>query len=103
MEIAITKISSKGQIVIPSNMRKDFTVGEEFLIIKDKNRLIMKKVSELARTLKEDLVFAQRVEKAWEAYEKGKFKSLSANKFLEELDKCWQLNIKKASLKQFQR
>ena len=88
MEIAITKISSKGQIVIPSNMRKDISVGEELLIIKDHDRLIMKKITEVTKKLKEDLDFARRVEKAWKHYEKGKFKSLSADKFLEELEKC---------------
>ena len=88
MEIAITKISSKGQIVIPSNMRKDISVGEELLIIKDQNRLILKKISEVTKKLKEDLDFARRVEKAWKRYEKGKFKSLSADKFLEALEKC---------------
>ena len=88
MEVAITKISSKGQIVIPSNMRRDIKVGEEFLIIKDQNRLVMKKISEVTEKLKDDLRFAKRVEKAWKEYEKGKFKSLTADKFLEELDKC---------------
>ena len=48
----------------------------------------MKKITELTKQLKEELLFAKRVEKAWKAYEKGKFKSLSANKFLEELEKC---------------
>lgn len=88
MEVAITKISSKGQIVIPSSMRKDIAVGEAFLIIKDRDKLVMKKISELAKTFQDDLVFARRVEKAWKSYEKGKFKSVSANKFLEELEKC---------------
>ncbi|KYK23078.1 AbrB family transcriptional regulator [Thermoplasmatales archaeon SG8-52-4] len=88
MEVAITKISSKGQIVIPSNMRRDIAIGEEFLIIKDHDRLIMKRVSELTKDFKEELKFAQRVEKAWKSYEKGRFKSLSADKFLEELEKC---------------
>ena len=88
MEVAITKISSKGQIVIPSNMRKDIAVGEEFLIIKDGDKLLMKKITELTKQLKEELLFAKRVETAWKTYEKGKFKSLSANKFLEELEKC---------------
>ena len=88
MEIAITKISSKGQIVIPSNMRKDISVGEELLIIKDHDRIIMKKITEVTKKLKEDLDFARRVEKAWKRYEKGKFKSLSADKFLKELEKC---------------
>ena len=88
MEVAITKISSKGQIVIPSNMRKDITVGEEFLIIKEGDKILMKKITELTKQLKEELLFAKRVEKAWKSYEKGKFKSLSANKFLKELEKC---------------
>ena len=88
MEVAITKISSKGQIVIPSSMRKDISVGEELLIIKDQDRLIMKKITEVTKKLKEDLDFARNVEKAWKHYEKGKFKSLSADKFLKELEKC---------------
>ena len=88
MEVAITKVSSKGQIVIPSHMRKGITIGEEFLIIREGDKLIMKKISELTQQLKDELLFAQRVEKAWKKYEKGKFKSLSANKFLEELEKC---------------
>ena len=88
MDVAITKVSSKGQIVIPSNMRKDIGIGDQFLIIKDDNKFIMKKINELAKDLKRELVFAQRVEKAWNLYEKGKFKSMSAKKFLEELNKC---------------
>jgi AbrB family looped-hinge helix DNA binding protein len=88
MDVAITKVSSKGQIVIPSSMRKDIDVGDQFLIIKEDNKFIMKKINELAKDLKQELVFAQRVEKAWNLYEKGKFKSASAKKFLEELEKC---------------
>ena len=88
MEIALTKMSSKGQIVIPSNMRKDISVGDEFLVIKDQDRLILKKISSLTSKLKDDLKFAKRVEKAWNAYDKGEFKSLSAREFLEELEKC---------------
>lgn len=88
MDVAVTKVSSKGQIVIPSNMRKDIDVGDQFLIIKEDNKFIMKKINELAKDLKKELVFAQRVEKAWNLYEKRKFKSASAKKFLEELEKC---------------
>ena len=88
MDVAIAKVSSKGQIVIPSNMRKDIGVGDQFLIIKEDNKFIMKKINELAKDLKRELAFSQRVEKAWNSYEKGKFKSVSAKKFLEELNKC---------------
>ena len=88
MDVAVTRVSSKGQIVIPSNMRKDIGIGDQFLIIKEDNRFIMKKISEIAKDLKQELIFAQRVEKAYNSYEKRKFKSSSAKKFLEELDKC---------------
>jgi AbrB family looped-hinge helix DNA binding protein len=88
MDVAITKISSKGQIVIPMDLRRGISVGEEFLIIRDHDRIIMKKINELTKEFKEDLKFAQHVEKAWKTYEKTKFKSLSADKFLEELEKC---------------
>ena len=33
VEIDTTKVSSKGQIVIPSNMREDFKEGDTLLII----------------------------------------------------------------------
>ena len=88
MDVAITKMSSKGQIVIPSNLRKGISVGDEFIIIKEKNKFILKKIVDLAKDLRHEIEFAQRVEKAWDSYEKGKFKSKSAKEFLEELDKC---------------
>lgn len=87
MEIAITKISSKGQIVIPSEFREDLKEGEQLIIIKNNHQLILKKVSELDKNLKEDLEFARRTEEAWERYEKGQFKSSTAKDFLKDLEK----------------
>lgn len=49
MDVAITKISSKGQIVIPTSMRKDLTKGDQFLIIKEDKTLIIKKITELTK------------------------------------------------------
>lgn len=88
MDIALTKISSKGQIVIPSEMRKNIHEGDKIIIIKNDNQLIMKKATELDRNLAEDLEFAKRVEDAWKRCERGEFKTLSVDKFLEELKKC---------------
>ena len=51
-------------------------------------KFILKKIVDLAKDLRKEIEFAQRVENAWESYEKGKFKSKSAKEFLEELDKC---------------
>ena len=88
VNINVTKISSKGQIVIPSEMRNDLKEGDELLIIKDENRIILKKVDKITEKMKEDLEFARRTEEAWQSYERGKFVSQPADKFLKELEKC---------------
>jgi AbrB family looped-hinge helix DNA binding protein len=88
INVAITKLSSKGQIVIPSEMRDDFSKGEKLVIIKSGKQLILKKVSDLGKNFEEDLAFAKKTEEAWQSYESGEFVSLPADKFLEELEKC---------------
>ena len=86
VEIEITKMSSKGQIVIPSEMRKDFKIGEKFIVIKDGNRLILRRASDLNRNFLEDLEFARRTEEAFKRYKEGKFKEVSGDKFTEMLE-----------------
>ena len=88
MEIAITTVSSKGQVVIPVEMRDGIREGEKLIIIKAGGQLIMKKATELDRQLKEDLIFAKRTEEAYKRYEKGEFTSSSAEDFLKQL-KTW--------------
>lgn len=87
MNVAITKMSSKGQVVIPSEMRKGIRKGDKLLIIKSNGQLIMKKTKDLNKNLKEDLEFAKRTEKAWQGYEKGNFKKIGAKGFFKEFDK----------------
>ncbi|VVB81589.1 Uncharacterised protein [uncultured archaeon] len=87
MEIALTKMSSKGQVVIPSELREDIEEGEQLLVIKNNQQLILKKATELDKSLKDDLEFARRTEEAWKRYEKGQFKSVRADEFLKELEK----------------
>ena len=88
MEYAIAKVSTKGQIVIPNSLRREIQTGDEFLIVKDEKRVILKNVKDMAKDLKEDLVFAKRVEKAWQDYDKGKFVKKSKDDFLKELRAC---------------
>ncbi len=88
MEFAIAKVSTKGQIVIPNPLRRNIHTGDEFLIIKDDSRMILKNIKDLAQDIKEDLIFAERVEKAWKDYDKGKFVTKSKDDFLKELRAC---------------
>jgi len=81
----ITRMSSKGQIVIPSEMREDIKEGEELLILKDENRIILKKVDKISEEMREDLEFAKRTEEAWQQIEKGESTSYSKEDFLKRL------------------
>jgi len=87
MDIAITKMSSKGQIVIPAELRADIPEGEKLMIIKNKEQIILKKASNLDKQLQEDLEFARRTEEALKRYEEGKFIKMDANDFLKEIKK----------------
>ena len=87
MDISITKMSSKGQVVIPIEMRENIKEGEKIVLIKNNDQIIMKKASDMGKTLAEDLEFARRTEEAYKRYEKGEFISMPADKFLEELKK----------------
>ena len=86
MELAITKMSSKGQVVIPLELREGILEGEKLVIIKNENQLIIKKATELDQQLKGDLEFAKRTEEALKRYEKGNFKSLDSKDFLKEIE-----------------
>lgn len=87
VQIDTTKVSSKGQIVIPVSMRDEFKEGDTLLIIRENNTLLLKKADTLDEQFKEDLEFARRTEDAYKRHEKGEFRRLSADKFLEELEK----------------
>lgn len=85
--IGITKMSSKGQIVIPKELRHGLKEGEEFVIIRDGKRIILKSVEDFEENIKEDLEFAKRTEEAYKRHEAGDFIKMDADEFLEELKK----------------
>lgn len=86
-DISITKISSKGQIVIPREMRENLEEGDRLVIIKNDNQLILKKVEDFDKNLKDDLEFAKRTEEAWKGHDSGGFRSLDSKAFIKELRK----------------
>ena len=87
MDIAITKLSSKGQVVIPLEMRAGIKEGEKLLIIKSKGNIILKKASKLDKQLEEDLEFTRRTERAWERHDRGEFKRMEFEDFIKEMKK----------------
>ncbi|MGD9161249.1 MAG: AbrB/MazE/SpoVT family DNA-binding domain-containing protein [Desulfobacteraceae bacterium] len=87
MNMNLIKMSSKGQIVIPSCMRQGLREGEEFIIIKDDERFVLKKAKSLTDQMKEDLEFARRTEEALQRYDRGEFISMDGEEFIQEINK----------------
>lgn len=85
--INVTRVSSKGQIVIPANMREDLKEGDELLIIKDENRFIVKKAENITDEMREDLEFAKRTEEALNRIEAGEYISIDSDNLIEEMKK----------------
>lgn len=88
MDVALTKMSSKGQVVIPLEMRKGLVEGENIILIKEGERIVLKRATDLDKQLKEDLEFAKRTEAALERLEKGKGVKMDFDALLEEM-KTW--------------
>ncbi len=87
MNIEITRMSSKGQVVIPQKMRKGIQEGEKLVIIQNGNQLILKRVKDLDKNFEEDLEFARRTEEAWKRYEKCEFIEMDYDEFLKQAKK----------------
>ncbi|GAB6286414.1 MAG: hypothetical protein STSR0009_26150 [Methanoregula sp.] len=85
MDVGITRVSSKGQIVIPASMRNNLSEGEELLIIQEGGRYILKPLDELKPSLKDDIIFAGKTEEAFSEYLKGSFKRTDTDTFFDEI------------------
>lgn len=84
-QIDITKMSSKGQVVIPAELRRDMKEGDKIVVIRNGSQIILKKADQFDKNLEEDLKFAKMTEEAWKDIEEGRFKRSSVSDFLKEI------------------
>jgi AbrB family looped-hinge helix DNA binding protein len=71
MDVAITKMSSKGRVVVPASMRSDLPEGGKILIIREGDRIILKPITGMEPALREEILFAEKTEKAPGCMRKG--------------------------------
>lgn len=86
MGIEVTRISSKGQIVLPLEIRKNFNLGEgEILSVSTKDNLIvLKKVD--ASLSKEEIETFKEIKQAWKDIDEGRCKTMNSKDFLKEIE-----------------
>jgi len=80
----ITKLSTKGQIVIPEEIRKDIEEGTAFVVTKKDNLIILKKVEGFT---KEEMEEMKELNRIWEEIDRGECESYTEKEFFEKLKK----------------
>ena len=84
----LTRVSSKGQLVIPSDIRRNLKIkeGDVFATTSsDHNLIILKKIRN--PIMREDLIILKEVEEAWKEIEEGRSKTMKKREFLKEINK----------------
>ena len=79
----VTKLSTKGQIVIPEEVRKDIDVGTAFIVTKKDDLIILKKIEGLTKDEEKEL---EELNKIWKEVDEGKGITLHKQAFLREMD-----------------
>ena len=87
MNINITKLSSKGQVVIPREMRQGFKEGEKLIIIQENDSILLRRANSLRETFKEDLEFEKRTREAQESIDRGEGTEMEFDDFINEMKK----------------
>lgn len=77
-----TKLSTKGQIVVPENIRKGIEVGTAFTIIRQENLIILKQIKGLTEDEKAEL---DELNKIWKEIDSGECKSYTTKEFFSKL------------------
>ncbi len=84
----LTRISSKGQVVIPSRIREKMGIesGNVFAILTPRkgNMLVLRKIN--SKSLQADLSTLREIEKAWVEIEGKQTRRATKKHFLEELE-----------------
>ena len=83
-QMNIARVSSKGQLVIPQNVRQKMKLhdGSLIAVISYGNMAVLRKVKNSVSH--EDMQTLKLVEEAWEDIEKGRYKTASLQEFLRQ-------------------
>ncbi len=87
IQIEITRVSSKGQLVLPKVLRKKLKINKgTFLAATSEDNLIILKKADKILT-EADMRNINEIEEAWKEIESGKARHAKKSEFLKELAK----------------
>ena len=79
----VTKLSTKGQIVIPNEIRSGFDSGTVFAVTRKNDLIVLKK---LKNYTEKELKEIAELDKIWSEIDEGKTKSYSKEEFFRAFD-----------------
>ena len=86
MEVAITKISKNGQVVIPSEVRKDAGVkpSTQFLVFNEDGNILLKQIRK--ESLRDDMMLMDKIRRSEGEIIKGRFVKADTKMAEKEID-----------------
>jgi AbrB family looped-hinge helix DNA binding protein len=86
MEVAITKMSANGQIVIPAEIRRDACIkpSAKFIVFNEGGNILLKQIEH--ETLKDDLLLAAKIRLSEMQIKNGKFVNADSRMSDKEID-----------------
>ncbi len=86
MEVAITKISQNGQVVIPSEIRKDAGIkpSTKFIVFNEDGNILLKQIKK--ESLKKDIKLIDKILRSEEQIKIGKITKADTRMKDEEID-----------------
>jgi len=87
--IEIVKLTSKGQLVIPQEIREELKLkeGDKLMLLKENGTVLLKPVKQMGREVEEELADMKLAAERFAEIESGKYKRYNKAEFLKELAK----------------
>lgn len=86
MEVALTKISQNGQVVIPSEVRRDAGIkpSTQFLVFNEDGNILLKQIKK--ESLRSDMLLIDKIRRSEDEIKNGKFIKVDTEMSDEEID-----------------
>jgi len=78
----ITKLSTKGQIVIPNSLRKELPTGTPFIISKQEGLIVLKEVKDFTN---KEIKEIKELDKIWKEIDNGKCETYTEKEFFKKM------------------
>ncbi len=84
-QLTLTRLSSKGQVVIPSDLRKKLNIqsGEYFAVTTVGKMLVLKKMT--GKITAAEVKTLEKLSEAWNDLELGRYKKVTLDELMREL------------------